>query len=750
MAAAPGGRVGLRRPRSATAALQAPGRGPATPAQLGTAGAGVARPAGRCRRATAHLRVPRAARRLPPERADGETRRPGPAAGLRAAAERAPTKWSRPGPAPRRCTRVAAAPVHRSAPLPAPVPAGGQRGGRRGSPPAPAGLGLPPAIVRRAPRAGPAPPPRSPAALPRTGGPGRRPPRGCRAEPCEPCRASPAGERRRVPAAWLSSPGSAAPGQSRSRPPSRRRAARTGPAPARSAGTGRHRRPPNRPAAGGGSVATSDAGRGLRRQPRGSGRRAAPPPHRHGWADTGRGAAGAARGCGTGAVLPGPRGGQGRAAAPRGAAAGLDAALPGRTRSPRPPLPFVSPPPPVPGPAVREPPALLAPRSPRRAGPRSSRSAHPDRERPLPGPRCPAGAAERGEPGPPSGHVPAWFPPVSPWSVGTWHSTSQRDTGVQGLYRLGSNVQAALGTSSHVHIALSQWGPAAIHLQLCGYRRREEQGSGGGMPSDALPICCVTSARATASARRKGPAPARLFRQRNREMAPRPLPPAPARMCGTAGSVAGSAAAGLCLRAAAGSAGGCGLPAAGFALSPPPRDRAHPQPSPAPSVRRSSAAGGHGAARHCGLPLQASVPAHSPHGAPTGTAQCPRSRRECASPAPAMAAPRRRRDDAEGTAAPHRGLLPAPPEGDEGVTAGRRGAPDPSAEGAVAHAGPAGVVGRMGWLRVASGRGCSPRRGPGGARTPGAAPGSCTKGRGRRLEAVAVGLDHGRERGRKG
>ncbi|XP_062357961.1 basic proline-rich protein-like [Cinclus cinclus] len=105
--------------------------------------------------------------------------------------------------------------------------------------------------------------------------------------------------------------------------------------------------PRNRPAAGDGSVATSDAGRGLRRQPHGSGRRAAPP-HRHGWAGTERGAAGAARGCGTGAVLPGPCGGQGRAAAPRDAAAELAAALPGRTRSPRPPLPFVFPPPPLP------------------------------------------------------------------------------------------------------------------------------------------------------------------------------------------------------------------------------------------------------------------------------------------------------------------------------------------------------------------------------------------------------------------
>lgn len=270
------------------------------------------------------------------------------------------------------------------------------------------------------------------------------------------------------------------------------------------------------------------------------------------------------------------------------------------------------------------------------------------------------------------------------------------------------------------------------------------------MPSDALAICCVTSARATASARRKGPSPALLFRQSKREMASRPLPPAPARMCGAAGSVAGPAAAALCLRAAAGSAGSHGLPTAGFALSPPPR--AVLTPSLTPSERRGSTAGqagSHGAARQCGLPLQVPVPAHRSRGAPTGAAWCPRTRRECASPAPAMAAPRRR-GDAEGTAAPHRGLPRAPPEGDEGVTTGRLGPADPSVEGAVAHPGPAGAVGRMGWLGVASGRGCSPGRGLGGARTPGTAPGSCTKGRGRWLEAVAVGLDHGRERGRKG
>ncbi|XP_038006535.1 basic proline-rich protein-like [Motacilla alba alba] len=650
MAAAPGGRVGLRRPRSATAGLQAPGRGPATPARLGTAGAGVARPAERCRRAAAHLRVPRAARRLPPERADGETRRPGPArprrrsaaslllppphararrrrrhpagararparprsrgsaaaanqrararaglapplppppparappprlpppntsgggggegalsaapprraparpglprsphpptrtaasgpppappsqaaaggtgrhgtgrprsvspadpppphphagqaAGLRTAAERAPTKWSRPGPAPRRGTRAAPAPVHRSAPLPAPVPAGGQRSGWRGSPPAPAGLGLPPAIVRRAPRAGPAPPPRSP----------RRPPAHRRAGPspsaglpCRAVRALPSLAEPRPPGSGAGCPRPGCPRRAPplpdSRAPTRPPAAeRRAPAPRPPVPPGRAATaaPRKRPAAGGGSVATSDAGRGLRRQPHGSGRRAAPPPHRHGWAG---------------------------------------------------------------------------------------------------------------------------------------HGTSRRDTGVQGLYCWGSDARAALRTPRHVPIPPSQWGPAVIHLQPCGYWRREEQGSRGGTPSDALAICRVTSARATASACRKGPAPALLFRQRNREMASRPLPPAPARMCGAAGSVAGAAASGLCLRAAARGAGGCGRPTAGFALSPPPRHRAHPQPSPAPGARRGSAAGqagSHGTARHCGLPLQAPVPAHRSHGAPTGTARCP-------------------------------------------------------------------------------------------------------------------------------
>ncbi|XP_066185660.1 serine/arginine repetitive matrix protein 1-like [Sylvia atricapilla] len=549
MAAAPGGRVGLRRPRSATAALQAPGRGPATPARLGTAGAGVARPAGRCRGAAAHLRVPRAARRLPPERADGETRRPGPARPRRRSAaslllppphararrrRRHPARArARPRPArprswgsaaaanqrarareglapppllpPRTSTPPSTAPPHISGggggegalsaapPRRAPARPGlprsphpptrhrglgaaartsivgggrGHRAGRDGAapqclppplppPPRRAGRGAcerrlsgrqqngvsqalrpggapgrrrPPCTARyssrrRCPRAvsgagsaGRRPPPLGSgyplplSAAPR--GPARRPRRAppppsrapagravglrgaavqSRAEPCEPCRASPAGERRRVPAAWLSSPGSAAPGQPRSRPPSRRRAARTGPAPARSAGTGRHRRPPQ-PARG---------GRRLRRYLRcGPGspppaarvrapRRAAAAPARLGRHGAGgsRGSAGmwhrggaarAARGAGPGCRPPGCR---------RGARLGAARADP--LPPPAAALCFS----PHPGPAVREPPAVLAPRSPRRPEPRSSRSAHPGRERPLPGPRCPAGAA---------------------------------------------------------------------------------------------------------------------------------------------------------------------------------------------------------------------------------------------------------------------------------------------------------------------------------------------------------------------
>ncbi|XP_032559266.1 basic proline-rich protein-like [Chiroxiphia lanceolata] len=298
--------------------------------------------------------------------------------------------------------RPAGAPGRRRSPRPArprsqprcPRAVSGTRGAGRRPPPPGSGYPLPLSAAPRGPawrpRRAPPPPSRAPAGRAVALRGAAVPSRASRAEPRPPGRGA------GCPRPGLSSPGSAAPGQPRSRPPSRRRAARTGPAPARSAGTGRHRRPPQpaRPTASRRAVAPSlpsDAGRGLRRQPRGSGRRAAPPPHRHGWAGTGRGAAGAARGCGTGAVLPGPRGGQGRAAAPRGAAAGLGAALPGRTRSPL--CPLFPPPPPVPGPAVREPPGVLAPHSPRRAGPPSSRSAHPDRQRPLPSPRCPVGAA---------------------------------------------------------------------------------------------------------------------------------------------------------------------------------------------------------------------------------------------------------------------------------------------------------------------------------------------------------------------
>lgn len=44
------------------------------------------------------------------------------------------------------------------------------------------------------------------------------------------------------------------------------------------------------------------------------------------------------------------------------------------------------------------------------------------------------------------------------------------------------------------------------------------------MPPGALPVCCVTSPCAVASARRKGPSLAPLFRHRSRKMAARPPP----------------------------------------------------------------------------------------------------------------------------------------------------------------------------------------------------------------------------------
>ncbi|XP_058671122.1 basic proline-rich protein-like [Ammospiza caudacuta] len=809
MAAAPGGRVGLRRPRSATAGLQAPGRGPATPARLGTAGAGVAPPTERCRRAAAHLRVPRAARRLPPEQADGETLRPGPArprrrsaaslllppphararrrhrrrhparararparprswgsaaaanqrararaglppplppppheqpppcpppisgggggegalsaapprraparpglprsphpparhrglgaaartsiagsgrghrpgrdgaapqclprrsppppphagqaAGLRTAAERAPTKWSPPGPAPRRGTRAEPVPVHRSAPLPAPVPAGGQRGGWRGSPPAPAGLGLPPAIVRRAPRAGPAPSPRSPAALPRTGGPGRRRPRGCRAEPCEPCRASPAGERRRVPAAWLSSPGSAAPGQPRSHPPSRRRAARTGPAPARSAGTGCHRRPPQ-PARG---------GRRLRRYLRcGPGspppaarvrapRRAAAAPARLGRHGAGgsRGSAGmwhrggaarAARGAGPRCRPPGCR---------RGARRGAARADP---LPPPPTLPFVSPPAPTSRPCGsprpcwrRAPPAGLGPgaaalrtqagsaRCPGLAAPQaqlfpaemlswSGCGLAPQRgTEDLPPPCLRTLAAPLRAP---AFLVPLPSCPCTPSALSVaGHSTPRWDTGVQGLSCLGSDARAAPHTRGTSTPRCPSGAPQRSTCSPVGIGK--SRAAVAGCPQTHFPSA-VSPLPVPRPGPQEGPCSGPSLPAENREMASRPLPPAPARMCGTPGSVAGPAASGLCLRAAARGAGAAAAPPRGSPSAPTP-----PSCSP-PAQPRAQRYGRSGRQprnrRYCGLPLQAPVPAHRSHpGAPTGTARCPRARREC-------------------------------------------------------------------------------------------------------------------------
>ncbi|XP_030360732.1 basic proline-rich protein-like [Strigops habroptila] len=233
--------------------------------------------------------------------------------------------------------------------------------------------------------------PGAPAALPPppTRGPGRRPPRGplCRAvllpRLAEP---RPPGSGARVPAAWLVLAGVPPLPDSERRapalPPSTERRA-AGPAPARSAGPGRHRRPPSppRPAGGpaeggGGFVATSRWGPGSPppavrvRAPRHA---AAAPARlgRHGAGAAGRGAAaGAAQGCGTGAVLPGLRGGQGRARPPPGvpggelgAAAGLGSArrCPGGPAPPARRCPLF---PPHYDRAVRESPAVPAPRSP--------------------------------------------------------------------------------------------------------------------------------------------------------------------------------------------------------------------------------------------------------------------------------------------------------------------------------------------------------------------------------------------------
>ncbi|XP_065546902.1 basic proline-rich protein-like [Lathamus discolor] len=184
--------------------------------------------------------------------------------------------------------------------------------------------------------------PGAPAALPPppTRGPGRRPPRGplCRAvllpSLAEP---RPPGSGARAPAAWRVLAGAPPLPDSQRRAPAlspsaERRAA--GPAPARSARPGRHRRPPPPPRPAGGPAAAAapslppDGGRGLRRQPRGSGRRATPPPHRHGWAGTGRGRPGGGQRSGQrrdvapGRCCPGCAGGRAGPGCPPGCRAG--------------------------------------------------------------------------------------------------------------------------------------------------------------------------------------------------------------------------------------------------------------------------------------------------------------------------------------------------------------------------------------------------------------------------------------------
>ncbi|XP_030813575.1 basic proline-rich protein-like [Camarhynchus parvulus] len=216
-----------------------------------------------------------------------------------------------------------AAPVHRWHRSPAPVPAGGQRGGWRGSPPAPAGLGLP-LPLSAAPAAGPP----GAAALPRrpsaTGGAAVAlrgaavQSRASLAEPRPPGAAP--GARGLAVAGLRPLPDSRAP-----HPPSPAEAARTRPRAAPFRRDGLPPRPANGPRraaarrylrCGPGSPPPAATGRAPA---------PAPPPHRHGWAGTGRGSRGS--GMWHRALLPGPRG-QGSAAAP-GAAAGLDAVLPG-------------------------------------------------------------------------------------------------------------------------------------------------------------------------------------------------------------------------------------------------------------------------------------------------------------------------------------------------------------------------------------------------------------------------------------
>lgn len=147
---------------------------------------------------------------------------------------------------------------------------------------------------------------------------------------------------------------------------------------------------------------------------------------------------------------------------------------------------------------------------------------------------CPLTLAGQGEAGLPAGHVTAWvLAPCLAWSplgatrwglstllMGMWHGTAPRDTGGQQCPGGSGHPQACPHPTAPPAVPM---GPAVLPVP-CGYWCREERGGGGGMPSDALPICCVTSPCTAASTRRKGPFPVPLFQQRIRQMAPR-LPP---------------------------------------------------------------------------------------------------------------------------------------------------------------------------------------------------------------------------------
>lgn len=370
----------------------------------------------------------------------------------------------------------------------------------------------------------------------------------------------------------------------------------------------------------------------------------------------------------------------------------------------------------------------------------------------------------RAQPGPP---LAATRQGLSPLFVGTWRDTAPWDTGGQRCPGGWGHPQACPhpSVSPSTSQCLVVTGVGRSTAGVAGCPQMHSPSAVSPLPAPRRAPTGRALPRPFSSGRRAGKwHPGRRH--------------APARMCGMAGSTGRPCRchAGLCLQALAGSTGDrwpprVSSPLAGLRLRAP-----HPMAALAPPAKPVfpkhagasgiGQAGGCGAARRCGLPLEALVPVHSPAPSPRGSSPIPLL------PVTQLMAP----PDAQPRLPPW--LLPATTvmqkrtwpraggshslsPGEMGGSQPAVGSPRPQRGGS---RGPRRSHGSHGPAELAASgpqpRVSNPRQAlghggghgkmpgdPGGAQPRGAAPGPCTKGR---VGAVAVGLAHGRERGRKG